>query len=490
MSVTTMPPNSCIAGEKRISILKELEKLEHRSTHGKDYPNRAEEYTLIQVIGEGTEGTVWKAVCNKYKCNVAIKIVDLEKAAADCVEDLLREVKVMTENNHPNLIQYHTSFLNGSCLWLVLDYLGAGSLADIIKDKYPNGIPEVLAVTVLKYALRGLESLHTHHRIHRDFKSDNVLIGAEGQVEVSDFGVSAFMEKSHHDYRKTVVGTPCWMAPEIITEKGYNQSVDIWSFGITAIELVRGKPPNCELPPNKVFMSLLFNSPPSLQDEVEKGVISQNYKDMVDKCLMKDTSRRPSASKLLEHKVFRQAKKYEYIVQHLISDLPPCEERYRKSHSRSTSPTSSACSTPQNMSLSGSPKNLSQRHMELNQLVCSAPDIPNTMVFESSAMLSKSNSAIDLKSKENPIVRNASHPHELTKLENNNNSAISTPIEQSPKELKKSKEHRKSLFGQLSKSSIIKLFSHTHKHDGDEEKPKDKHLLRKSTGTGTPKLHV
>ncbi|GAM18929.1 hypothetical protein SAMD00019534_021040 [Acytostelium subglobosum LB1] len=479
---------SSITGQRRNSIMKELEKIEH--THlGTEYPTRPEDYTLLEAIGEGTEGIVWKAICNTLKVNVAIKIVDLEKQPPEAIEDVLREVKVMNENNHPNLVQYHTSFLHDSALWLVMDYLGAGSLADIIKEKFPKGMPEVMAITVLKYSLRGLAALHSHNRIHRDFKSDNILIGSDGQIEVADFGVTAIVGKASDNFRKTVVGTPCWMAPEIITEKGYNQSIDIWSFGITAIETIRGKPPNSDLAPNKVFMNLLFNSPPSLQEEVDAGIISANFKNMVDKCLHKDPTKRPSAAKLLEHKVFKYAKKNDYIVSYLLNDLSPCEDRFRKHHGP-ISPPLSGSNTPvtsNHNSRAGSPEHNTPTfvHPEVRELARTHGDYtsPNSQ-SPPAIVVARSNSSHDLMGPSSNMPRPSSHPelhrmdyhpqspHEVEKLRNNMQQvSMESPPDSSSPHLK---EHRKgSIFSHFRRHSITKIFttnSSNNKSDSDGEK--------------------
>ncbi|EGC39842.1 hypothetical protein DICPUDRAFT_91138 [Dictyostelium purpureum] len=407
----------------------------------------------------------------------------------------------MNGNNHPNLIHYHTSFLENNSLWLVMDYLGGGSLADIMKYKYPDGIPEILSITILKSLLKGLEYLHSHQRIHRDLKSDNILIGEDGSIELADFGVSAMFEKNTFCSRKTIVGTPCWMAPEIISERGYNQGVDIWSFGITAIELIKGKPPGCDLPPSKVFMNLLFGNSPNLAEEEEKGSCSHLYKDMVDKCLQKDPNKRPSASKLLEHKVFKAAKKNNYIVTHLLHGLTPCEDRYRESMSPNGSnnptPNSSRPSSPEH-DLGGS------GHHPLSSSVVAKQQ------------LKKSSSSLDLKNKNHADVnmpRASSHPVELHNLEHNRNNlsesgsptnplsssvdshntgknknkkhsigssgsnVIQNPSGSPPLSTSPDKERKKGFFNHFRRHSIAKLFGspkeenqhHHHSKSNDEE---------------------
>ncbi|KAF2074269.1 hypothetical protein CYY_004402 [Polysphondylium violaceum] len=474
----SVPANlhSSISHERRESIIRELQKIPTSN----QYPNTAEDYQLLEPIGEGTEGKVWKAHCISLNEDVAIKVVELERMDPAFVKDVIKEAKVMNGNNHPNLIHYHTSFLTDSSLWIVMDYLGGGSLADIIKYKYPNGLPEVLAITILKALLKGLEYLHSHQRIHRDLKSDNILIGDDGSIELADFGVTAIFEKNCLCSRKTIVGTPCWMAPEIISEKGYNQSVDMWSFGITAIELIKGKPPGSDLPPSKVFMNLLFGNSPSLAEEEERGECSHAYRDMVDKCLQKEPSRRPSASKLLEHKVFKYAKKSNYIVSNLLHNLSPCEDRYRESLSQegslNSSPNSSRPSSPDNYSAN--------------------TDSPKSPI-------AKSCSSIELKNRQAGLPqfmpRAASHPVDLQNLEFQNNGTNSnsnqhiqhTQIVTPPSATeqkhqgflhhKKSnptspeKERKKGFFNHFRRHSIAKLFGspkddhHKDEHHKEEQ---------------------
>lgn len=484
-----------ISNERRESIIRELQQIKTIS----DYPSQANQYNLIEPIGEGTEGRVFKAYCIPLKENVAIKVVELDKMDPQFVKDVIKEVKVMNGNNHPNLIHYHTSFLENNQLWLVMDYLGGGSLADIMKFKYPDGIPEVLAVTVLKSLLKGLEYLHSHQRIHRDLKSDNILIGEDGAIELADFGVSAMFEKNTCCSRKTIVGTPCWMAPEIISERGYNQGVDIWSFGITAIELIRGKPPGYDLPPSKVFMNLLFGNSPSLQEEEDKGVCSHLYKDLVDKCLQKEPSKRPNASKLLEHKVFKQAKKNNYIVSHLLHGLTPCEDRYRESmspaSSNTPSPDSSRPSSPEHYNhgnvvnsplqknIKPSSLNKSSSSLELKNKNLSNPDLVN---MPRAASHPVELNALELSSGSGPLSQSSDLPHgHLHKIGTpkkkhspsgsigDSHGSISPPLSTSPE-----KERKKGFFNHFRRHSIAKLFGspkegdHNHQHhksEGDHE---------------------
>jgi len=484
----SVPANlhSSISQERRESIRRELQKIPTSN----QYPSTAEDYQLLEPIGEGTEGKVWKAHCISLNEDVAIKVVELERMDPAFVKDVIKEAKVMNGNNHPNLIHYHTSFLTDSSLWIVMDYLGGGSLADIIKFKYPNGLPEVLSITILKALLKGLEYLHSHQRIHRDLKSDNILIGDDGSIELADFGVTAIFEKNCLCSRKTIVGTPCWMAPEIISEKGYNQSVDIWSFGITAIELIKGKPPGSDLPPSKVFMNLLFGTSPNLSEEEERGECSHAYRDMVDKCLQKDPNKRPSASKLLEHKVFKNAKKSSYIVAHLLHNLSPCEDRYRESMSQesslNSSPNSSRPSSPDNYSPSSgghvdSPKSPIAKS-------CSSIELKNRQAGLPQFMPRAASHPVDLQDLE--FQQKSTHPQQHTQivtppsnteqkhhgfLHHKKSSHGNTNSPTSPE-----KERKKGFFNHFRRHSIAKLFgspkddhhkeeNNNNKEDGHEQ---------------------
>merc|ERR1712137_1371011 len=191
---------------------------------------------------------------------------------------------------------------------------------------FPNGLTdEALIATILREALKGIEYLHSTGRLHRDVKPGNLLVHEDGSIKVGDFGVSAWLVEAgmKREGRQTFVGTPCWMAPEVMEQVcGYDYKADIWSLGITALELAKGQAPLAQYPPMKVLLLTLQNPPPTLE-----GGFSKSFQNFVESCLQKDPAKRSTASKLLEHRFFKQAKQPEYVQQVLLKNIPPLWER-------------------------------------------------------------------------------------------------------------------------------------------------------------------
>ncbi|CAO3699685.1 unnamed protein product [Rhizopus stolonifer] len=232
---------------------------------------------------------------------------------------------------HPNVLRVYGSFVNGSKLYIITPYLSGGSCLDIMRNRFSEGLDKSSITTILKQALEAMIYLHKNGHIHRDVKAGNLLMDEDGTVLLGDFGVSSsLMETGERGMRKTFVGTPCWMAPEVMEQAEYDYKADVWSFGITAIELATGHAPFAKYPPLKVLMMTLSNDPPTLERETSIHKYSKAFKDMVDSCLVKDPHKRPTAEKLLQHSFFKQAKKKEYLIKTILSDLPPLEQRPRK----------------------------------------------------------------------------------------------------------------------------------------------------------------
>ncbi|KAI8578731.1 hypothetical protein K450DRAFT_245242 [Umbelopsis ramanniana AG] len=299
----------------------------HQLSDG-SWSNRVEDFEIRKPIGYGSSAVVYSAIYKPFNKRIAIKIIDLDLFERNQIDELRRETALMALSKHPNVLRVYGSFVNGSKLYIVTPYLSGGSCLDIMKTAFPEGFDEVSIATVLKQALEGLIYLHKNGHIHRDVKAGNLLMDDDGSVLLADFGVSSsLVENGESGLRKTFVGTPCWMAPEVMEQAGYDYKADIWSFGITAIELATGHAPFAKFPPMKVLMMTLSNDPPTLIREHAKRKYSKQFKEMIDLCLNKDPAKRPSAEKLLQHSFFKQAKKKDYLVKTLLASLPPLDQR-------------------------------------------------------------------------------------------------------------------------------------------------------------------
>lgn len=285
-------------------------------------------YELREQIGQGTCAAVYRAWCEEIKDEVAIKVVELEWLQAS-LEDIGREIQVMSLSSHPNVVPFSTAFVEAADLWIVMPLLTGGSVLSLMNCAFREGLREDYARYILWCVLNALEYFHGNGQIHRDVKAANLMFDSQGNTMLSDYGMMGWMVEGGWDrkQRQTFVGTPCWMAPEVMEQaEGYDYKADIWSLGITAIELAQGRAPYVNYAPMKVLFLTLQNPPPTLVGDVADR-FSAKFKDFVRVCLQKDPRERPSAKQLLKHPLFAGGVAKPDTLADTIARLPPIGSR-------------------------------------------------------------------------------------------------------------------------------------------------------------------
>lgn len=256
-------------------------------------------------IGEGSTGTVCIATDKSTNRQVAVKKMDLRKQQRR--ELLFNEVVIMRDYHHPNIVEMYDSFLVDDELWVVMEYLEGGALTDIVTY---SRMDESQIATVCSQCLKPLAYLHSQGVIHRDIKSDSILLTADGRVKLSDFGFCAQVSQELPK-RKSLVGTPYWMSPEVISRLPYGPEVDIWSLGIMIIEMVDGEPPFFNEPPLQAMRRIRDMQPPKLKNSQK---VSPRLQGFLERMLVRDPAQRATAAELLQHPFLRQAQSPSILI--------------------------------------------------------------------------------------------------------------------------------------------------------------------------------
>ncbi|XP_073837578.1 serine/threonine-protein kinase msn isoform X6 [Musca autumnalis] len=289
-------------------------------------------FELIEVVGNGTYGQVYKGRHTKTGQLAAIKVMDVTE---DEEEEIKLEINVLKKySNHRNIATYYGAFIKKSPpgkddqLWLVMEYCGAGSVTDLVKSTKGQSLKEEWIAYICREILRGLAYLHSNKVIHRDIKGQNVLLTDNAEVKLVDFGVSAQLDRTI-GRRNTFIGTPYWMAPEVIAcdenpEATYDNRSDLWSLGITALEMAESQPPLCDLHPMRALFLIPRNSPPRLKSNRKW---TKKFQSFIDTVLVKDYHQRPYTEQLLKHAFIKDQPTDRQVRIQLKDHIDRCKKR-------------------------------------------------------------------------------------------------------------------------------------------------------------------
>ena len=270
-------------------------------------------YTQQRQIGAGAAGLIFLATQNATGARCAVKRLEITSQTEELVAN---EIDIMKSNSHPNIIKYYDSFLNEEELILVMEYADGGDLTDILTYFFKVQLTEPQMAYICACTLSALKYIHSINKIHRDIKSDNILLTLGGGVKLADFGYAVQLGAANEKH-STIVGTPYWMAPEVIRGEEYNFNIDIWSLGIMLMEMCEGEPPYMEYPPLKALFMITTEGIPPLQDEES---YSKPLVAFLRSCLTEDPAERPSAAELCSHPFLKEACRAEDLIP-IIKDV-------------------------------------------------------------------------------------------------------------------------------------------------------------------------
>ncbi|KAA1068918.1 Protein kinase [Puccinia graminis f. sp. tritici] len=297
-ALQTVKKQEAKQNERRISSLTEAQIMAKlRTVVSPQDPNQI--YAKIKKVGQGASGSVYVAKTLATGAKVAIKQMDLKVQPRK--ELIVNEILVMKESQHPNIVNFLDSFIvRDDELWVVMEFMEGGALTDVIDN---NTMEEDQIASICFESCKGLQHLHNQSIIHRDIKSDNVLLDAQGHVKITDFGFCAKLT-DQKSKRATMVGTPYWMAPEVVKQKEYGAKVDIWSLGIMAIEMIENEPPYLDEEPLKALYLIATNGTPTLKKPER---LSKELKNFLAVCLCVDVKSRATADELIQHEFLKKS---------------------------------------------------------------------------------------------------------------------------------------------------------------------------------------
>ena len=281
------------------------------------------EFDLIELVGQGNYGRVYKAIHKKTGKIYSAKIAYIEKANE--IESFKKEINILSQCNNQYIVHYYGSYIKGHQIWIILEFCDGGSLYELIKI-LPRNLNEEEIASLIYMILKGLIFLHENKKIHRDVKSENILLTHEGIAKLADFGVSTQLM---HSFSKTItkIGTPFYMSPEVIMQNKYDYKCDIWSLGITSIEMAEGEPPFSKVKGYWVLKKIITHPPKGLKNK-EKW--SKEFNDFIEKCLIYEPEKRPSAKELLDHPFIIKYNRGNKLIAELINNSMDDLEFYRK----------------------------------------------------------------------------------------------------------------------------------------------------------------
>lgn len=278
-------------------------------------------FEIISQIGSGSYGSVHKALIRKTGKLAAVKKINMEDGEE--FSDIENEITMLETCDHPNVVAYYGAFQKEQVMWICMEFCGAGAVSDMY-NALQKHLEEPAICSIMFYSLKGLDYLHKEHKVHRDIKGGNILLNDKGEVKLADLGVSAQLSGTMAK-RKSFIGTPYWIAPEIIAVEmklgpdGYTTRCDIWSLGITAIELAEMAPPMFDLHPMRALYLIPKNPAPKLAADPKHW--GKDFKDWLKQSLIKNPQRRPSCADLLKHSWFKMMKSNERVLEDLITEF-------------------------------------------------------------------------------------------------------------------------------------------------------------------------